>query len=113
MTETPMNRPRIDRPAVYGGLFLVLQAVSLAHSAPGDLDVRFGTHGQTEVPGQVDSAALIALPDGRILVFGIPEDPAARSEGSIAVARLLANGQPDSQFAPGGHLNLRLGSGPF
>jgi uncharacterized delta-60 repeat protein len=52
---------------------------------------------------------VIPLPDGRILVFGVPEDPAARSDGAIAVARLLANGEPDAAFGPGGHLDLRLG----
>ena len=91
-------------------ILLTLCAAAPAHSGPGDLDVRFGTHGQTEVPGQVDSATLIPLPDGRILVFGIPEDEAARAAGSIAVARLLANGEPDPTFGPGGHIDVPLGS---
>jgi len=91
------------------GPLLVLGITPPAQSGPGDLDVRFGTHGQAQVPGQVDSAALISLPDGRILVFGVPEDAAARDDGAIAVARLLVNGDPDTGFAPGGHLNLPLG----
>jgi hypothetical protein len=105
-----MNRTRFVHPALFTGLVLALGVTPPAQSGPGDLDVRFGTHGQTQVPGQVDSAALIALPDGRILVFGVSDDLAARNQGSIAVARLLANGAPDVTFGPGGHIHLRLGS---
>lgn len=99
--------------ALLAAAVLTLAVAPSAHAGPGDLDVRFGTHGQTEVPAQVDSAALIPLADGRILVFGVPEDRAARNDGAIAVARLLANGEPDAAFAPGGHLDLRLGSDPL
>jgi uncharacterized delta-60 repeat protein len=81
-----------------------------AQAGVGDLDVRFGRHGQAPVPGQVESAALVALPDGRILVFGVPGDQAARDEGSFGVARLLADGDPDATFAPGGYVNLNLGA---
>jgi len=106
-----MDSTRFDHPPILViGLLFALGVAEPAQSGPGDLDVRFGTHGQTEIPGQVDSAALIPLPDGRILVFGVPEDPAAHSDGSIAVARLLANGEPDAAFGPGGHFDLRLGS---
>lgn len=106
-----MERTRFDHsPVLVIGLLFALGAAEPAQSGPGELDVRFGTHGQTEVPGQVDSAAVIPLPDGRILVFGVPEDPAARNDGAIAVARLLANGEPDAAFGPGGHLNLRISS---
>jgi len=105
-----MKRARFVHPALFTGLVLALGATPPAQSGPGDLDVRFGTHGQTQVPGQVDSAALIALPDGRILVFGVSDDLAARNEGSIAVARLLANGAPDATFGRSGHMDLRLGS---
>lgn len=105
-----MNRTRFVHPALFTGLVLALGVTPPAQSGPGDLDVRFGTHGQTQVPGQVDSAALIALPDGRILVFGVSDDLATRNEGSIAVARLLANGAPDVTFGPSGHIHLRLGS---
>jgi len=106
-----MDRTRIDHSsALVIALLLALGVPPAARSGPGDLDVRFGTHGQTAIPGQVDSAALIPLPDGRILVVGVPEDVAARNDGAIAVARLLANGEPDAAFSPGGHLNLRLGS---
>ena len=108
--EIAMARAQLERYQTFVVILLTLGAAAPAHSGPGDLDVRFGTHGQTEVPGQVDSAALIPLPDGRILVFGIPEDKAARSDGAIAVARLLANGEPDAAFGPGGHIDLRLGS---
>ena len=105
-----MNRTRFVHPALFTGLVLALGVAPPAQSGPGDLDVRFGTHGQTQVSGQVDSAALIALPDGRILVFGVSDDLAARNQGSIAVARLLANGAPDVTFGPVGHMDLRLGS---
>jgi len=106
-----MDRTRLDHsPILVIGLLFALGVAEPAQSGPGDLDVRFGTHGQTEIPGQVDSVALIPLPDGRILVFGVPEDLAARSDGAIAVARLLANGEPDAAFGPGGHFDLRLGS---
>lgn len=108
-----MNRTRLDHvPALVFAFLLALAIVTPAQAGPGDLDVRFGTHGQAEVPGQVDSSALIELPDGRILVFGKPVDSAARSDGAIAVARLFANGTPDTAFGPGGHLDLRLGSEP-
>lgn len=106
------NRHRHFPVLVIGLLFAVGVAPS-SQAGPGDLDVRFGTHGQTQIPGQVESAALIPLPDGRILVFGVPGDPIARSDGAIAVARLLANGAPDAAFGPGGHLDLRLGSDPL
>ncbi len=106
-----MDSTRFDHsPVLVIGLLFALGVAEPAQSGPGDLDVRFGTHGQTEIPGQVDSAALIPLPNGRILVFGVRGDPGARSDGSIAVARLLANGEPDAAFGPGGHLDLRLGS---
>jgi uncharacterized delta-60 repeat protein len=105
-----MNRTRFVHQALFTGLLLALGVPPPAQSGPGDLDVRFGTHVQTQVPGQVDSAAIIALPDGRILVFGVSDDPAARNEGSIAVARLLANGPPDVTFGPSGHIQLQLGS---
>jgi uncharacterized delta-60 repeat protein len=83
-----------------------------AHAGPGDLDVRFGTHGQAVILGQVDSAALVTLPDGRILVFGVPDVTAVHQAGSIAVTRLLANGTPDAAFSPGGHKTVSLGSTP-
>lgn len=106
-----MRRAAFDHPlALIVCLMLAVSVVLPAQAGPGDLDVRFGTHGQSQVPGQVDSAALVALPDGRILVFGKPEGQAARDDGAIAVARLLANGKPDATFGAGGHLDLRLGS---
>jgi hypothetical protein len=107
-THMNLNPLRHSRALIIGSLFM-LGITPLAQSGPGDLGVRFGTHGQAQIPGQVDSAALIALPDGRILVFGVAENLSARDEGAIGVARLLANGQPDAAFTPGGHLNLRLG----
>ena len=100
-------------PAIAIGLLLMSFAAPPTQAGPGDLDVRFGTHGQTVVPGQVDSTALIAMPDGRLVVFGLPENHAARGEGAIGVARLQANGEPDAAFAPGGHLDLPLGSEPL
>ena len=100
-------------PAIAIGLLLMFFAALPTQAGPGDLDVRFGTHGQTVVPGQVDSTALIAMPDGRLVVFGLPENHAARGEGAIGVARLQANGEPDASFAPGGHLDLPLGSEPL
>ncbi len=107
----PIDRAQLARySALVIGFLFALGVAPPAKSEPGDLDVRFGTHGQTEIPGQLGSAALIPLPDGRILVFGLPEDLAARKEGAIGVARLLANGQPDPTFGSGGHLDLRLGS---
>ncbi len=108
-----MYRARLARySALVTGFLFALGVAPPAVSGPGDLDVRFGTHGQTQIPGQVDSAALVPLPDGRILIFGVPEDPAARSDGAIGVARLLANGTPDAAFGSGGHMDLRLGSEP-
>ena len=94
------------------GLYLSLGVSAPAESGVGDLDARFGTHGQFVVPGQVDSAALIPLPDGRILIVGVPEELGPRDGEAIAIVRLLANGTPDEAFAPGGQRNLPLGSEP-
>jgi len=105
-----MSDARSTLPALIAGFLLVLGITLPAHAGPGDLDVRFGTHGQTLITGQVDSAALIALADGRILIFGVPNDSAVHAAGSIAVERLLASGIPDTTFAPGGHKLLSLGS---
>ncbi len=107
-----MNRTRSAPRALVTGLLVTLLAIPVAQGGPGDLDVRFGTHGQTEIPAQLDSAALIALPDGKILVFGVSDDPATRDKGAIAVARLLANGSPDEAFGPGGHRDVQLGAEP-
>ena len=84
---TQQAAARDASPPVVSALICLVCSTPTANAGPGDLDVRFGKHGQTQVPGQVDSTELIALPDGRILVFGLPEDHAARSNGSIAVAR--------------------------
>ena len=105
-----MTGTRSARQALLAGIPLFLGLVPSAHSGPGDLEVRFGTHGQAEIQGQVNSAALVALPDGRILVFGVSPDPATRDSGAIAVARLLADGTPDTAFGPGGHRDVALGS---
>jgi uncharacterized delta-60 repeat protein len=97
--------------ALLAGLLLAVGATAPARGGPGDLDVRFGIHGQAEVPGQIDSAALVALPDGRILVFGIADGAAVRDAGAFAVTRLLVDGSFDPGFGSGGYRNIPLGSG--
>ena len=107
-----MNGIRSPRQALFTGLLLLTSVTPPAYSGPGDLDVRFGTHGQAEIPGQVDSAALVALSDGRILVFGVSPQVATRDAGAIAIARLHADGSVDATFGPGGHRDVTLGNEP-
>ena len=75
---------------------LVLSS-SVAAANPGGLDGSFGADGkQTLNFGGADRATHVAItPDGRIVVVGLTD---ATGAGDFAVARLLADGTPDSTF---------------
>ena len=75
---------------------LVLSS-SVAVAAPGGLDGSFSADGkQTLNFGGADRATHVAItPDGRIVVVGMTD---ATGAGDFAVARLLADGTPDSTF---------------
>ena len=93
------------------GLGMVVAAlVPLAGvGAPGDLDGTFANGGIYTAPVECCSGsranAVVALPDGRVIVAGVA-DRAAKNEGSAPeeaiVARLQANGALDTSFGVSG-----------
>src|SRR6185369_13149815 len=96
------------------GKFLMLSRFSqrplLAQfTAAGALDASFGNGGLLQLPlfiggSQYSRYGLAVQADGRIVVSGQSTDTPA---SSIALVRLLQNGQPDTAFGPAGMLTYR------
>jgi uncharacterized delta-60 repeat protein len=85
----------------------------------GALDTAFGADGQAQIrfddfgagtTGHV--SAVLAQPDGKILLIGSVSAPAANSNGPqqsvMALARLNADGTPDQTFGTGGKATVGL-----
>jgi uncharacterized delta-60 repeat protein len=77
----------------------------------GSLDKTFGSRGKvrTDFLGGFDNAASIALqPDGRIVVVGWADGPAA-SNPAFAAARYRSNGVLDTTFGGDGKITTNIG----
>jgi uncharacterized delta-60 repeat protein len=93
------------RGAVMLGLWLVV--ASRAAAGIGELDVRFGTNGEIVVDGETNGAVL-ALPDGRLVVVGTPGPNASALSNEFAVHRFSASGSPDASFGAAGRAVVRI-----
>jgi uncharacterized delta-60 repeat protein len=88
----------------------VMLVASIAHAAPGDLDLTFGTGGtvlsENPEPGyDYDLAlALIRQPDGKLVAAG-------RSRSNFALARFTSNGVLDTTFGSGGWVTTDFAGG--
>lgn len=82
-------------------------ACTLAQARDGDLDAGFGTGGiailDFGMPAYAEGIAI--APDGRIVLAGHVWGGLA-SQSDVALARLLANGAPDTDFSGDGRLVL-------
>ncbi len=87
------------------GLWLVV--AFRAAAGIGELDVRFGTNGEIAVDGETYGAVL-ALPDGRLLVVGTSSSQAHISSNEFAVHRFSASGTPDASFGAAGRAVVRI-----
>src|SRR5439155_18760686 len=90
---------------------LVALMSPLAHGRPGLLDTSFGTQGATRIvfPGGRDNASAMAIqPDGKIVIAGSASNG---FDDDFAVARLNADGSPDTGFGSGGRLLIPVGNG--
>ncbi len=82
---------------------VVIGSAMPAAADPGDPDATFGAEGRvrTDFAGKFDTATdLTILPNGRIVVVGYGTD--ASDVIQFAVARYLANGDPDPSFSVDG-----------
>lgn len=87
---------------------LSLQFAGAASAAPSDLDATYGTNGLVSMPNIATSSEAISTAvqsDGK-LVFCYQS-----SGGGPVVARLNANGTPDTSFGTGGVATLSLAGG--
>jgi uncharacterized delta-60 repeat protein len=83
------------------------------YNANGSLDTSFGSGGVTELlSGEYGSGDAVAIqPDGKVLATGSADTlgSGGSSFPRVAVARLNANGSPDSGFGSGGTSVIDLG----
>jgi uncharacterized delta-60 repeat protein len=94
--------------ALAAGVVMALVAMGVSAAAagpPGALDAGFGIGGKRTVNfGGTDRATHVAVaPDGRIVAIGATD---ATGGGDFAVARLTADGNPDTSFGSGGQTTL-------
>ena len=84
----------------------------------GTLDTNFGTQGQTIIPfdnggSNLDIASSVMLqPNGRIVLCGQASGDDALGGNDFGVARVLANGTPDTQFSGDGKATIAFDLGP-
>ncbi|MEP7096370.1 MAG: delta-60 repeat domain-containing protein [Dokdonella sp.] len=88
-------------------------------NANGTLDTGFGSQGQIIIPFDLggsnnDAASSILLqPNGRIVLCGTAAGDETTGGGSdFAIARVLANGAPDTQFSGDGKQTIAFDLGP-
>ena len=110
-----MSRRRSVRGGLAFAACLVVALVAMGVSAaaagpPGALDTGFGIGGKRTVNfGGTDRATHIAVaPDGHIVAVGATD---ATGGGDFAVARLTADGSPDTSFGSGGQTTLGTTAG--
>jgi uncharacterized delta-60 repeat protein len=94
--------------AFAAGVLMALVAMGVSAAAagpPGALDAGFGVGGKRTVNfGGTDRATHVAVaPDGRIVAVGSTD---ATGGGDFAVARLTADGSPDTSFGSSGQTTL-------
>jgi uncharacterized delta-60 repeat protein len=86
------------------------------HLQTGALDPGFGDGGRVKLDvagGEDDATAVLAQPDGTILVAGVA---AVGPQRRFGIVRLLGNGQPDPAFGTAGRVLVDVGtpgSGPL
>jgi uncharacterized delta-60 repeat protein len=84
---------------------LMLAGQRAALAGPGDIDGTFGTAGRvtTDFAGASDAARhVLAQTNGKIVAVGDSFSGSPRDTGDFAVARYLANGDPDLSFSGDG-----------
>jgi uncharacterized delta-60 repeat protein len=87
---------------------LLAVLIPAALAAPGDLDGTFGSGGKTTIsfPDSSDAWAVARQPNGKLVVAG----EASSADGSdFGVARVNANGAPDTSFGTGGKTTVDFG----
>lgn len=90
---------------------LWLCCIATASAAVGDVDVRFGTHGQFEVDDTYNSVVL-EQPDGQWLVIGQPISAADGAFNQLSISRHRSNGQLDKSFGLAGRIVVPMPAGP-
>jgi uncharacterized delta-60 repeat protein len=100
-----MNVSKFGRVAGCGALVLALSLTKVAPAGAGigDLDAQFAQGGQVLVADNGGSSVL-EMPDGRILVIGLPttNEGTPATGRAIVINRYRASGEPDSSFGQGG-----------
>ena len=101
-------KPNRRRPKVFAAVLAAIVSSPTARAAPGSLDVTFaGGKVTTAIGSGTDAGKSVAQQyDGKVVVAGYSYNG---NDSDFAVARFLANGQPDPAFA-GGHVTTDLGS---
>ena len=101
-------KPNRRRPKVFAAVLAAIVSSPTARAAPGSLDVTFaGGKVTTAIGSGTDAGKSVAQQyDGKVVVAGYSYNG---NDSDFAVARYLANGQPDPAFA-GGHVTTDLGS---
>jgi hypothetical protein len=85
-------------------LALLALVVPPGFAGPGELDVRFGTHGWRDVPEMSSIAAAVALPDGSVVVVGSKwpsGDGLVNPFPDLQVSRIDAAGRTLWTMSPG------------
>ncbi len=105
----PSLRTARYRFAALRSLLAGVACIGLAHAAPGDLDLAFGSAGKliTTIGGGGAVRALAVQPDGKLVAAG-----ACLNGGSndFCLARYNANGSPDTTFGSSGKVLTAIGS---
>jgi uncharacterized delta-60 repeat protein len=96
-----------SRPALVAALVvtLMLAGPRPALAGPGDIDTTFGTGGRvtTDFAGNFDFAdGVLAQSNGKIVAVGYAHTETPFEASDFAVARYLANGDPDTSFSGDG-----------
>ena len=101
-------KPNRRRPKVFAAVLAAIVSSPTARAAPGSLDVTFaGGKVTTAIGSGTDAGKSVAQQYvGKVVVAGYSYNG---NDSDFAVARFLANGQPDPAFA-GGHVTTDLGS---
>jgi uncharacterized delta-60 repeat protein len=97
----------------------LLMALPASAREPGATDRSFGADGvaiATIGPADFnwpnpDVAALLAAPDGKLIVGATVTDGSGLGLGAFALARFTADGRLDSTYGANGSVHLQLGSG--
>jgi uncharacterized delta-60 repeat protein len=97
----------VRRPALVAAfaITIMLAGQPAALAGPGDIDGSFGTGGRvtTDFGGAEDGAeGVLAQSNGKLVAVGESFSGSLRDTGDFAVARYLANGDPDLSFSGDG-----------